>query len=278
MAVYAVGDIQGCYDPLMRVLERVHFDPAHDTLWCAGDLVNRGPQSLEVLRFLKGLGDSAVCVLGNHDFHLLECVSGARQYSQDTFDTVLAADDCDELVEWLRFRPLLHHDEALGFCMVHAGLPPAWSLKKAKRRASKVEQALQGDEWQKFCMKVHSGKFPPTEPESGRMAKLLFTTAVMTRVRYCTQDGVMDWGIRSGTGGMGEDAWFAHSKLAWRGKNARIVYGHWASNGLILNQKHVLGLDSGCVWGGGLTIVRLDCEGLELVQEPCPAYQQIGGD
>lgn len=277
MAVYAVGDIQGCYDPLMRVLERVGFDPASDTLWCAGDLVNRGPNSLETLRFLKGLGDSALCILGNHDFHLLECVAGARQYSQDTFDAVLAADDCDELVEWLRFRPMLHHDEELGFCMVHAGLPPAWSLKKAKRRAAKVEEALRGEDWQKFCMKVHTGKFPPAEPQSGRMAKLLFTTAVMTRVRYCTPDGTMDWGIRSGVAGQGEDAWFAHNKLAWRGK-ARIVYGHWASNGLVVNQKHVLGLDSGCVWGGGLTVARLDCEGLELVQEPCPAFQQIGGD
>lgn len=277
MAVYAVGDIQGCYDPFMRVLERVHFDPANDTLWCAGDLVNRGPKSLEVLRFLKGLGDAAICVLGNHDFHLLECACGGRQYSQDTFDEVLAADDCDELVDWLRFRPLLHHDEELDCCMVHAGLPPAWSLEKAKKRAAKVEESLRGDAWRQFCMRLHDAKFPPVEPEKGRIKKRIFTAAVLTRIRYCTPKGRIDWGVRAGVGGKGESPWFAHKKLAWRG-DSRIVYGHWASNGLVFNQPHVLGLDSGCVWGGGLTIVRLDCEGMEMVQEPCPAFQQIGSD
>lgn len=275
MAIYAVGDIQGCYAPLRKLLDRVRFDPASDCLWCAGDLVNRGPDSLATLRFLKELGDSAICVLGNHDFHLLECVAGGRSYSQDTFNDVLEAEDRDELIEWLRFRPMLHHDAELNWCMVHAGLPPAWTLKRAKKRAARVEKLLRDDDWKSFCQWMNRGRFPEFEPVRGRMQKRLFAAAVLTRIRYCTQSGHMDWGIRSGSGGQDELPWFAHHKLAWRG-DCRIVYGHWAANGLVANQPHVLGLDSGCVWGGGLTLARLDCEGLELVQQPCAAFQAIG--
>jgi len=257
VAVYAVGDIQGCYQQLRDLLDSVAFDPAEDTLWCAGDLVNRGPDSLNTLRFLKGLGDACVCVLGNHDLHLLEQVDGAKPYRRDTLTDVLNAPDTDELIEWLRFRPLLHYDADLGWCMVHAGLHPRWSLKKAEKRACAIEARLRSDGWQEFCHQLHHQKFPVSEPAKDDPARTLFTTAVFTRTRYCTQDGYFNWNVRTGaSGNKKERAWFKHRRLAWRG-DCNVVYGHWAANGLVSNQSHVLGLDTGCVWGGSLTLAQL---------------------
>jgi len=274
MAVYAIGDIQGCYKPLKKVLKKVAFDPAKDKLWCVGDLVNRGPDSLKVLRYLKSLGDACVAVLGNHDLHLLEhAAGGKRSYERDTLDELLQARDKNELVEWLRHRPLFHHDEALNWCMVHAGLHPAWKLKKIKRRAKKVEKKLQSDGWQKFCQKLHHQNFPSVEPEKGDPKRTLFNAAVLTRTRYCTQDGEFDWGVRTGQPPSSrEKPWFAHQHLAWRDQ-CRVVYGHWAAKGLITDQPHVLGLDSGCVWGGRMTLARLDCEVPEIISVKCEACQ-----
>ncbi|MDX8405266.1 MAG: symmetrical bis(5'-nucleosyl)-tetraphosphatase [Mariprofundus sp.] len=266
MAVYAVGDIQGCYKPLRALLDKVAFDPAADTLWCVGDMVNRGAESLQTLRYLKGLGDACVCVLGNHDLHLLEQYAGGKAYHRDTLADVLAAPDCDELIAWLRMRPLLHHDAALGWCMVHAGLLPGWSLKKAGKRARAVERRLRGEHWQSFCLQLHHATFPDHDPDKGDQARDLFAAAVLTRIRYCRQDGKCNWSVRSGaSANKKEKAWFKHDKLAWR-KDCRVVYGHWAANGLVADQPHVLGLDTGCVWGGALTLARLD-KGGEIVAE-----------
>lgn len=275
MAVYAVGDIQGCYKPLKKVLKKVGFDPVNDQLWCLGDLVNRGPDSLKVLRYLKSLGDAAICILGNHDLHLLEHAAGGRRsYGQDTFADVFDAPDRDELIEWLRHRPLLHYDASLNWCMVHAGLHPGWKLKKSKKRALKVEKELQGAGWKKFCKKLHHADFPKIEPRKGRLNKLIFTVAVLTRSRYCTANGKFNWGVRSGvSGSRSEKPWFAHKKLKWR-KKSRVVYGHWAANGLVADQPHVLGLDTGCVWGGELTIARLDVEKPEITSVACKTCQR----
>jgi len=260
MAVYAVGDIQGCYDPLRRLLDKVDFNPDKDVLWCAGDLVNRGPDSLKTLRFLKQLGDSCICVLGNHDLHLLERSCGGREYHRDTFDEILAASDLAELLDWLRHKPLIHTDKRLGWCMLHAGLHPQWTMKQAKKRAKAVEAVLRSDDWQEFCMHLHHAEFPEREPNGSPLQMLIFTTAVLTRTRYCTSDGSFNWQVRTGKADKeGEIPWFAHRKLAWR-KKYRVVYGHWAAKGLVLDQPHVLGLDSGCVWGGGLSLARLDAD------------------
>jgi len=261
MAVYAVGDIQGCYSALRRLLDKVDFNPLHDVLWCAGDLINRGPDSLETLRFLRALGESCVCVLGNHDLHLLECSSGGRNYKRDTFDDILTAPDCDELLHWLRHKPLLHSDKKLGWCMVHAGLHPLWTIKMAKKRAKEVESVLQGDDWQAFCVHLHHADFSRFDPHVNSIERLIFTTAVLTRTRYCTADGRFNWHVRSGEADeVREEPWFAHKNAVWRKGHKRIVYGHWAAKGLVLDQPHVLGLDSGCVWGGGLTLARLDMD------------------
>ena len=277
MAVYAVGDIQGCYKPLKKLLKKVAFDPAVDRLWCVGDLVNRGPDSLEVLRYLKSLGDACVCVLGNHDLHLLEHAAGARRVSdRDTLHEVLHAPDAHELIEWLRHRPLLHHDEELNWCMVHAGLHPEWSLAKAKRRAQKVEKKLRGDQWKKFCRKLAKTKFPATEPLNTHGGRARFAVGVLTYTRYCTRTGSFSWSTAVGRPDSSRQRpWYAHKQLAWRGQ-CRVVFGHWAAKGLVSKQSHVLGLDSGCVWGGRLTLARLDCETPELTSVKCKVCQLIG--
>lgn len=261
MAVYAVGDIQGCYEVLRRLLDAVDFNPEKDVLWCAGDLVNRGPDSLKTLRFLKGLGDSCICILGNHDLHLLERSCGGRNYKRDTFDDVLAAKDADKLLDWLRHRPLMHTDKKLGWCMLHAGLHPHWTMSETRKRAQAVEAVLRGDGWKAFCKHLHHAEFPDRDPKGSGLHAMIFTTAVLTRTRYCTSDGRFNWEVRTGEAEKEcEIPWYSHEGAAWRKKKCRVVYGHWAAQGLVLDQPHVLGLDSGCVWGGGLSLARLDVD------------------
>ncbi|MDQ6998256.1 MAG: symmetrical bis(5'-nucleosyl)-tetraphosphatase [Mariprofundus sp.] len=258
MAVYAVGDIQGCYEPLRKLLRQVDFNPAEDVLWCVGDLVNRGPDSLNTLRFLKALGDACVCVLGNHDLHLLELASGSSSYRGDTLEQVLDADDCDELITWLRHLPVLHHDADLAWTMVHAGLHPQWTLRKAKKRAMKIEMQLQGEHWKEFCHQLHHVKFPISEPKKADPTRLLFAAAVFTRTRYCSSDGVFNWDVRTGeSSDEKERPWFSHKRLKWLA-DTHVVYGHWAAKGLVDDQPHVLGLDTGCVWGNPLTLAQLE--------------------
>lgn len=276
MAIYAVGDIQGCYKPLKKVLKKVAFDPAKDQLWCVGDLVNRGPDCLKVLRYLKSLGDSCVAVLGNHDIHLLKLAAGGKRHSpKDTVSEVLEAPDHQELIEWLRHRPLVHHDPELNWCMVHAGLHPGWSLKKAKKRAARIEERLRGDKWKRFCRKLYNSPLPMHEPPKGDKDRVPFALAVFTYTRYCTGHGYFDWSVAVGRPpSWRQKPWYSHKLLKWKG-DCRIVYGHWAAKGLVKNQPHVLGLDSGCVWGGRLTLARLDCDEPELTSVKCKACQLI---
>ena len=282
MAVYAVGDIQGCVKPLQQLLHKVKFNPAKDVLWCVGDLVNRGPDSLAVLRLLKQLGDACVCVLGNHDLHLLEVAAGGKTYRSDDFDDILQASDSKELITWLRRHPLLHIDEELGWAMVHAGLPPQWPLTKVQKKAKKVAKILRGHHWKDFCLALQ--QYEAIEKPRTAMDKCCFTTLALTRTRYCSEDGIFDWqklakqsASPKVTGGSAEthvmQAWYECS-AAWRG-DIRVVYGHWAAKGLVDKQPHVLGLDSGCVWGGCMTMARLDVKKEKLFSVRCPAYQSI---
>jgi len=276
MAVYAVGDIQGCYKPLRKLLDKVKFNPKKDVLWCAGDLVNRGPDSLKTLRFLKSLGESCVCVLGNHDIQLLAYYAGGKSFSGDSLDEVIQAEDAQELVDWLRHQPLLHHDEALGWSMVHAGLNPMWSLNKAKKRARKVELMLQSEHWQTFCKQLQLKGFPQQEPkdksDEAQYECLFFATAVFTRTRFCNAEGEFDWRLKKEASNKSDmKPWFEHKKALWS-NDTRIVYGHWASKGLVLNQPYVLGLDSGCLWGGSLTVAKLSKKDeIQTVSLPCEA-------
>jgi bis(5'-nucleosyl)-tetraphosphatase (symmetrical) len=276
VAVYAIGDIQGCFDPLRRLLDAIAFDPAVDRLWCTGDLINRGPDSLAVLRFMHNLGDACVTVLGNHDLHLLTLAAGGAVYRRDTLQEVLDAPDASELLDWLRHRPMMHDDSTMGCTLVHGGLHPAWDIDTALRRAAQVQDRLQSDDWAEFCLQLHHNAYPLRQTgESDGLEADLFTVAVLTRVRYCTADGEFDWGNRSGPAqGSNQRPWFDFDTSPWRTQR-RIVYGHWAAMGLVTDQPHVLGLDSGCVWGGALSAARLDGDWPPTVtQAACSAYQQ----
>ncbi|MDQ6975107.1 MAG: symmetrical bis(5'-nucleosyl)-tetraphosphatase [Mariprofundaceae bacterium] len=270
MAIYAIGDIQGCYRSLRKLLKTVRFDPSCDQLWCAGDMVNRGKDSLLTLRYLRSLGDAAVCVLGNHDIHLLEQAAGAPARAKDTLNQVLQADDCDGLLDWLRHRPLLHHNAALHLTMVHAGLSPQWTFKKACRRARKVELALQQDDWKNTCRAWRSALFPEWEPLKGDARRLLFAMAVLTNTRFCNQQGRFNWHANhTDIEREGDQPWYRHAYLPWHADAGTVLFGHWAAMGLIIDQPHVLGLDSGCVWGGHLTLARVDCRPFQLTKLRC---------
>jgi bis(5'-nucleosyl)-tetraphosphatase (symmetrical) len=267
MAVYAIGDVQGCHDALLALLDAIRFDPAVDTLWFAGDLVNRGPQSLETLRFVKSL-PRAVTVLGNHDLHLLAVASGqAPAKKRDTFDTLLAAPDRAELLAWLRTRPLLHHDTSLGFTLVHAGLLPPWDLATARRLAAEAEALIAHSDRNDLFTHMY-GDTPDHWDESlGGWARARTIINGFTRLRYCDVSGRMDLRPKMAPGGQppGLLPWF--QVPGRRSAGLRVLFGHWSTLG-VWNADGVIGLDSGCLWGGRLTAARLDGS-LTFFDVPC---------
>lgn len=256
MATYAIGDIQGCYDEMRRLLDTIGFDPAQDRLWLVGDLVNRGAQSLEVLRFLRGLGEHAITVLGNHDLHLLVVAAGVRKpHRGDTLDALLAAPDRDELLDWLRHQRLMHVDA--GYAMVHAGLLPQWSTAQALALAREVEAALQGPDHGEFLQQMYGNAPTQWREDLAGYDRLRVIVNAMTRLRLCTPEGVMEFSHKTGLEGTpdGYLPWFDVAGRASR--DTPVLFGHWAALGLML-RPDVLGLDSGCVWGRRLTAIRLE--------------------
>ncbi len=258
MAVYAIGDVQGCFDDLQHLLEKIGFNPQRDRLWFVGDLVNRGPQSLEVLRFVKSLGEGAITVLGNHDLHLLAVAADIRRpHRKDTLGPVLEAPDREELLTWLRHRPLLHHDDVLGYTMVHAGLPPQWDLAMARACAREVEAALRStDAWDFFA---HMYGDAPSKWHNGLFGweRLRFIVNCLTRLRYCRPDGELVLEEKGAPGPQQGDClpWFDVPGRA--SATMRIVFGHWSTLGRY-SRDGIYALDSGCLWGGALTAMRLD--------------------
>lgn len=262
MATYAIGDVQGCYREFEALLATLNFAPAVDRLWLVGDLVNRGPHSAAVLRRVMALGDRCVTVLGNHDLHLLACafVSGIKTRRRDTLAEILTAPDRDTMLEWLRRQPLLHHDATLGYTMVHAGLPPQWDVAYAQARAREVEAVLRGDHCGDFLAHMYGDTPMRWDPALQGHGRLRFITNALTRIRYCSADGAIDLQDK---GEPGPDSllvpWFAMPTRASR--RARIVFGHWSSLRLPpekWQQAGVFALDSGAVWGGELTAMRLE--------------------
>jgi bis(5'-nucleosyl)-tetraphosphatase (symmetrical) len=260
MAVYAVGDVQGCLQPLRCLLDQVAFDPVRDRLWLVGDLVNRGPQSLETLRFLFAMRDSVVSVLGNHDLHLLAVAHNIERLKKgDTLREILEAPDRDDLLEWLRRLPLLHYDEARQITLVHAGIPPQWTLKKARKRAAEVEEALRDDARLPLFLDGMYGNEPNQWDGKLRgIPRLRTITNYFTRMRFCTADGRLDLKSKEGLGTAptGYAPWFSHPARKMRGQ--RIIFGHWAALQGRCNEPGVEALDSGCVWGGALTLLDVD--------------------
>ena len=256
MAIYAVGDVQGCYDELCRLLDRLDIDTPNDEIWFTGDLVNRGPKSLETLRLVASLGESATVTLGNHDLHLL---AGARdpRTAEPSLIPVLNAPDAEELLEWLRHRPLAHYRPEMNTLMVHAGVPPAWDPLQTIRLAREVERRLQGDHWTDFFAQMY-GQLPDRWSEDLQgMDRLRFITNALTRMRFCHADGRLEFSEKGppGTQPGNLSPWFDLPDRAT--ESVRIVFGHWASLGLV-KTKNIVGIDTGCVWGRELTAVRLD--------------------
>jgi bis(5'-nucleosyl)-tetraphosphatase (symmetrical) len=260
MATYAIGDIQGCCDEFEALLARLRFDPARDRLWLTGDLVNRGPRSLDVLRRVQRLGTAAITVLGNHDLHLLAVAlaPNERVKPQDTLGPILAAPDRDELLKWLRSQPLLHHDATLGYTMIHAGLPPQWDLATAQACAHELEQALRDDA---HCIELFThmyGDRPNRWSEDLRgVDRLRFITNCLTRLRFCRADGTLELKFKGeiDSAPQGVLPWFRVPQR--QSRELRIVCGHWSALGYH-DGDGVLSIDTGCVWGEKLCAVRLD--------------------
>ena len=265
MATYAIGDPQGCHVPLQRLLETIEFDPVCDRLWCVGDLVNRGPASLEVLRFFHALGDRAVCVLGNHDLHLLAVAAdvGEQVRSKDTLGAVLLAPDREPLLAWLRHRPLVHHAPELGFTLVHAGLPPQWDISEAVARAAELEAVLQGPAHRDYFHAMYGNTPHRWSDDLAGWERLRFITNCFTRMRYVGPDGSLELKAKGppGTQPTGYAPWY--EARGRRSAGASIVFGHWSTLQLharVSPRHRVFPLDTGCVWGGTLTALRLEDE------------------
>lgn len=281
MSLYCIGDLQGCSAPFHRLLEKIDFSPSRDTVYLLGDLVNRGPDSLGTLRSLTALGDAAQCLLGNHDLHLLALWQGVRKPGRhDTLNDLLQAPDSERLLDWLRHRAMVVHRH--GWLMVHAGVLPQWSAAQTLVLAAEVEQALRGPDLKGFLSAMY-GNAPCQWHDSLEGAdRLRVIVNALTRLRFCTPQGAMEFSSNEGAQGAPEGymPWFEVPGRATQG--GPIAFGHWSTlvpdarrhTGL---RNNVLPLDTGCVWGGCLTAARLDAAGVhELIQVTCEQAQKPG--
>jgi len=272
MATYAIGDIQGCHDELQRLLDHIQFEPNTDQLWFVGDLVNRGPNSLAVLRFIKSLDNAAHVVLGNHDLHTLAVANGHLKYHRnDNIDDILSAVDRDEITHWLRHLPLLHHDAILDFTMIHAGLPPQWDLATAQACAKEVEAVLQSDAHVEFLDRMYGNEPKQWDATLEGWDRLRFITNCFSRLRYCDSDGrlALEEKGKPGSQMTGLLPWF--DVPGRKSAKMRIVFGHWSTLGQI-DSNIVYPIDTGCLWGDALTALRLDdCQSFSI---KCPQIKK----
>jgi bis(5'-nucleosyl)-tetraphosphatase (symmetrical) len=273
VGLYAIGDIQGCDTELEALLDAIGFSADRDRLWFVGDLVNRGPESLQALRRIRAMGDAATVVLGNHDLHLLAVALGLSPVrNDDTLDDILAAPDRKALLEWLLHRPLMHEDRALNLSLVHAGLPPQWDMSTARACAREVEHALQKDPVRVFRM-MYGDEPSRWDDALAGAERLRFIVNCFTRLRYVDAAGRL--ALRAKGSPNKPQAkplipWFEAPGARWHG--ARVVFGHWSTLGF-LNTSRVVSLDTGCVWGGSLTALRLDDPHAAPVQVACPGFK-----
>ncbi|MBM6551505.1 symmetrical bis(5'-nucleosyl)-tetraphosphatase [Marinomonas ostreistagni] len=271
MSTYVIGDLQGCFSPLLKLLEQIQYDPEQDTLWFAGDLINRGKECLETLRFVSSLGDKAKVVLGNHDLHLLAVSYGFANLKRgDTLWNILQASDRDELMEWLRQQPLCHYDADFNTIMTHAGIPPNWTIEETLRLSKEVESTLQSEQVEDFLQVMYGNK-PDTWSESlTGMDRLRCITNYLTRMRFCRADGKLDLKSKEGPNTARKDylPWFMQpNRLP---SDTRVVFGHWAALEGVTNSPNIHALDTGCVWGGALSALRL--EDNQRFSTPCNLY------
>lgn len=271
---YLVGDLQGCCDAFDRLLAELQFSPSRDRLWVLGDLVNRGPASLRTLQRLRALGDAATCLLGNHDLHLLAVATGVRpEHRSDTLRDILDSPEREAWIEWVRSRPLA--TQAHGWLLVHAGVVPQWSRAQTLTLGTEVSEMLRGPDLRAF-LQVMYGNEPRRWGESLHGAdRWRFTINVLTRIRFCADDGTLEFQTKDGASAApsGFHPWFEVPGRQTAG--SPIAFGHWSTLGLI-DRPDLLAIDTGCVWGGQLTAVRVDGGRREVTQVACEQAQQPG--
>jgi bis(5'-nucleosyl)-tetraphosphatase (symmetrical) len=278
MSIYAIGDVQGCFGDLQRLLAQLSFRPQADRLWFVGDLVNRGPQSLDVLRFVRDLGDGALTVLGNHDLHLLAAAAGVRRIGpKDTFTDVLEAPDRDELLDWLRSRPLMHFDPERDLALIHAGLAPEWDIEAALARAAEVEAVLRSPGRDAFFRQMYGDRPDRWSDGLAGADRLRLILNCFTRLRLCDREGRLHFAAKGTAYGRGDGLipWF--DAPGRKSAAVTVVFGHWSMLGRY-QAPGLYALDSGCVWGGALTALRLDANTPEWHGVSCPAYCEPGQD
>ncbi|OYT88128.1 MAG: bis(5'-nucleosyl)-tetraphosphatase (symmetrical) [Burkholderiales bacterium PBB6] len=271
---YLIGDLQGCCDPLNRLLAEINFSPSRDRLHVLGDLVNRGPSSLETLERLRSFGDAVTCLLGNHDLHLLAVAAGVRKpHRSDTLDPILNHPQREAWLDWLRHRKLA--DMAEGWLTVHAGVVPQWDTTTTLALAGEVETLLRSDNLHEFLQVMYGNEPNRWSDDLAGPARWRFIINVLTRIRFCAADGTLEFATKDGSDGApaGFAPWF--SQPGRRSAGQPIAFGHWSTLGLI-NRPDLLSLDTGCVWGGQLTAVRVDGGRREVTQVQCSQAQKPG--
>lgn len=257
MSTYVIGDLQGCLKPLLCLLDKVQFNPKRDMLWCTGDLINRGPESLATLRYIYRLGNTCITVLGNHDLHLLAVAfANAPQKRSDTLQEILDAPDAGELLHWLRQRPLIHHQH--GYTLVHAGIAPQWSIAEALSYAGEVETVLRSDDFASFLQAMYGNQPDIWDNSLTGIDRLRVITNYCTRMRFCDIDGRLDLNNKLGPeyAKPGTYPWYATPQR--KATNDNIIFGHWAALLGKADTAHIFALDTGCIWGESLTALRLE--------------------
>ncbi|PSW10588.1 bis(5'-nucleosyl)-tetraphosphatase [Photobacterium rosenbergii] len=270
MSTYLVGDIQGCLDDLRQLLDTASFDPQHDQLWLTGDLVARGPLSLETLRFIKGLGKQATTVLGNHDLHLLAVAQGiAKNKPKDKLQPILDAPDRDELLNWLRQQPLLAEHPEFPFVMTHAGVPACWNLQQAREQAREVENVLQGEDYLWLLENMYGNGPDAWSADLQGIERYRFTINAFTRMRFCYPDGRLDMACKLSPENTSDNQLVPWFTLKRPEMNKRMIFGHWAAL-MGYEDDHAIGLDTGCVWGNSMTLLRWE-DGARF-EQACPVH------
>lgn len=275
MAVYAIGDVQGCFNELIQLLEKISFNPKKDQLWFVGDLVNRGPDSLKTLRWVKSQKNSAIVVLGNHDLHLLAAYAGVKQLKESSsLQQVLKAKDVEELIDWLRCRPLMHYDADLNIAMVHAGILPQWKIRDAQQYAVEVETMLCSEKCLEFLKQMYGDEPNVWQDSLESWDRLRIITNAFTRLRYCDENGVIDLNYKGPPGTQADNLkpWFKITKR--KNKDTTVIFGHWSTLGHY-SLDNVIAIDTGCLWGGALTAVRIDNRENKKYQVKCEAKREI---
>jgi len=272
---YLIGDVQGCSDALQRLLDAIGFSPSRDRLVVLGDLVNRGPQSLATLRLVHALGDSADCVLGNHDLHLLAVACGGRKAApKDTLADVLDSPERAIWIDWLRARPMALYED--GWLLVHAGVAPQWDVARTLALADEVERTLRGADWHDFLRAMYGDEPLRWDDALAGNVRLRFIVNALTRIRFCTADGTLELDVKDGAHAApkGYLPWFDVPGRRTRG--VPVAFGHWSALGFV-EREDLLALDTGCVWGGKLTAVRIDGGRRDVMQVDCEPARRAGG-